>query len=107
MNKEEILKRSREQQEDEGVIFSDNTGRRYGFIGLNIMLSAYIILVVFFGGNFVIPMSFWCAFTGAECYGKYKVAARKSDLLGSLLLLFAAVIFLLCYILRDLLKVMG
>ena len=107
MNKEEILIKSREQKEDEGVIFSDNIGRRYGFSGLTIMLSAYMILVIFFGGNFIIPMSFWCSFTGAECYGKYKTTAQKSDLFGAILLTSAAVIFLLCYILRDILKVMG
>ncbi len=107
MNKDAILQKSREQKEDEGIIFSDNIGRRYGFIGLNIMLSAYIFLVVFFGGNFVIPMSFWCAFTGAECYGKYKATAQKTEFVGAFLLIFASVTFLLCYILTDLMKVIG
>ncbi len=107
MNKEEILKRSREQKEDEGVIYSDNTGRRYGFIGLNLMLSAYMILVLFLGGNFVIPMSFWCAFTGAECLGKYKATASKGEMLGGIVLCAAAVLFLLSYVLIDLMKVAG
>lgn len=107
MNKDEILKRSREQKEDEGVIYSDNTGRRYGFIGLNIMLSAYMILVVFFGGNFAIPMSFWCAFTGAECLGKHKATGSKGELLGGIVLCVAAILFLLSYVLIDLAKVAG
>lgn len=33
MDKEEILKRSREQKEDEGTVYADNNGRRYGVMG--------------------------------------------------------------------------
>ena len=65
MNKDEILRKSREQKEDEGVIHAENAGRRYGFIGLSITLAAYMILFAFGVGNFFIPMSFWCAFTCA------------------------------------------
>ena len=105
MNKEEILMKCREQKEDEGIIFSDNTGRRYGHIGLSIMFAAYMMLVIFMGGNFVIPMSFWCAFTGAECYGKYKTNCRKSELFGAVALSVSALVFLLSYLLIDLMKV--
>ena len=49
MNKDEILRKSREQKEDEGVIHAENAGRRYGFIGLSITLAAYMILFAFGG----------------------------------------------------------
>lgn len=107
MNKDEILRKSREQKEDEGMIHADNSGRRYGFIGLTIMFAAHVILVLFFGGNFAVPMSLWCAFTGVECFGKYKANSRKSDLFCGFVLCFAAVVFFLSYLLWDLLKVMG
>lgn len=107
MNKDEILRKSREQKEDEGVMYVDNSGRIYGFIGLTIMFAAHVILVLFFDGNFAIPMSLWCAFTGAECLGKYKANSRKSELFGGFILCFTAVMFFLSYLLRDLMKVMG
>lgn len=107
MNKDEILRKSREQKEDEGMIHADNSGRRYGFISLTIMFTAYVILVLFFGGNLAVPMSLWCAFTGAECLGKYKINSRKSELLGGLILCFAAIVYFLSYLLGDLMKVIG
>ena len=107
MNKDEILRKSREQKEDEGVIHAENAGRRYGFIGLSITLAAYMILFVFWGGNLCIPMSFWCAFTGAECFGRYKTKSKKSELLGALVLILSAIAFFLSYLLRDLMKVIG
>ena len=107
MNKDEIWRKSREQKEDEGITHADNSGRRYGFIGLTIMFAAHVILVVFFGGTFAVPMSLWCAFTGAECFGKYKTNFKKSELLGGLVLCFAAIVFFLSYLLRDLMKVIG
>ena len=30
MNKEEILKKSRDQKEDEGTVYAENKGRRFG-----------------------------------------------------------------------------
>ena len=107
MSKDEILKKSREQKEDEGVMHTENAGRRYGFIGLSITLAAYMLLVVFEGGNFVIPISFWCAFTGAECFGRYKTNSKKSELLGGVVLTLSAIAFFLSYCLRDLMKVIG
>ena len=105
MSRDEILRKSREQMEDEGVIYAENTGRRYGFIGLSITLAAYMILVLFNGGNYCIPMSFWCAFTGSECIGRYKSNSQKSELLGGIILCLSAITFFLSYVLRDLLKV--
>lgn len=107
MSKDEILRKSREQNEDEGVIHADNSGKKYGFIGLTIMLAFYMVLAVFCGGIFTVPMSFWCAFTGAECFGRYKVTSQKSKLLGGFILCLAAVTFFLSYLLRDFMKVTG
>ena len=65
MNKDEILRKSREQKEDEGVIHAENAGRRYGFIGLSITLAAYMILFAFWGRKFLHSNEFlvcvyWC-----------------------------------------------
>lgn len=35
MNKEEILKKSRDQKEDEGTIYADHNDRRYGVIAFS------------------------------------------------------------------------
>ena len=107
MNKDEIFRKSRELKEDEGTIHADNAGRRYGFLGLTLMFTAYMILVLFLSGTFSVPMSLWCAFTGAECLGKYQANSKKSELFGGLVLCFAAVVFFLSYLLRDLMKVVG
>ncbi len=105
MNRDEILRKSREQKEDEGMIHVDNCGRRYGFIGLTIMFAAHVLVVLFFGGSFAVPMSLWCAFTGAECLGKYRANAKKSDLIAGLVLCFAAALYFLSYLLWDIMKV--
>ena len=68
---------------------------------------SFFFLFVFWGGNFCIPMSFWCAFTGAECFGRYKTNSKKSELLGALVLILSAIAFFLSYLLRDLMKVIG
>lgn len=100
MNKDEILRKSREQKEDEGIIHADNAGRRYGFIGLTVMFAAHVVVVLLFGGSFAVPMSLWCAFMGAECFGKYKANAQKSELFGGVVLSFAAVVYFLSYLLK-------
>ncbi len=105
MNKDEILKRSREQKEDEGVIHQENIGRRYGFYGLSAMFSIYALIFIFIGGNLTVPMSLWFAFSGAELLGKYRTYKRKQDLFGSIVLILVSIGFLLSYLLIDLLKV--
>ena len=99
MDKDEILRKSREENEDEGLTHVGNVGRGYGFIGLTVMFTAYAITVLFFDAAILpVPMSLWCAYTGAECLGKYKASSKKSELFAGVILCFAAVVFFLRYL---------
>ena len=44
MDRDEILRRSREEGEDEGDIFAENRGRRFGVVGFSLM---FAVLQVF------------------------------------------------------------
>lgn len=106
MNKDEILRRSREQKEDEGAVYEKNIGRYYGFIGCSAVF-AIIVLVTFFTNQSInAPMSLYCAFIGAESYGKYHSNKKKVELFVFIIGSFASILFLLSYILIDVLKVM-
>lgn len=107
MEKEEILRKSREQKEDEGLIYKENMGRQYGFYGLTVMISIYCVIDISIGGSINAPMSMWFAFLGAEYYGKYRVNKRKREILESALGILMSIAFLRSYLLRDLVKIMG
>ena len=102
MNKEEILKRSREQKEDEGTVFAENKGRRYGII----MFSAVFIIITLFnlfaGQNNFAPYSMFFAYIAAEAYGRYRVELEKKLLVSAVFGAIASILFLICYILDTL-----
>jgi hypothetical protein len=98
MNKDEILKKSRELKEDEGTIYTDNKGRRYGVIAF----SSIFIIITFFNlftsqNNFV-PYCMFFAYMSAEAYGKYRATKSKTFMTTTVLASFASFAFLICYI---------
>ena len=99
MNKEEILKKSRDQKEDEGTIYADNNGRRYGVIAF----SSIFIIITFFNlftkQNNFIPYCMFCAYMSAKAYGKYRATKAKAFMTTTILASFASVAFLICYVL--------
>jgi hypothetical protein len=99
MNKEEILKKSRDQKEDEGTIYADNNGRRYGVIAF----SSIFIIITFFNlftkQNNFIPYCMFFAYMSAEAYGKYRATKVKVFMTTTILASFASVAFLICYVL--------
>lgn len=102
MDKEEILKRSREQKEDEGTAYADNNGRRYGVMGF---CSVFIIIMffnIFTKQNNFIPYSMFFAYMSAEAYGKYRAAKAKALMVTIVLASIASVSFLACHILTVL-----
>ena len=106
MNKDEILKKSREQKEDEGVIHTENKCRVFGFMGLSIMMAILAIIFVFIGGaNMNVPFSMWCAYLGAEGFGKYSTSKNKSQLIVGIITSLAAALFLGAYLFIDVLGV--
>ncbi|WP_324825364.1 DUF6442 family protein [Sinanaerobacter sp. ZZT-01] len=102
MDKNEILKKSREQKEDEGTIFVQNNGRRFGVIGF---CSIFVIIMVFnlFTGveNFVPFTMFW-AYAAAESYGKYRTTKRGVEGITAVLASLASLGFLICHIVDTL-----
>lgn len=102
MDKEEILKKSREQKEDEGTVYADNKGRRYGVIGF---CSVFIIIMffnIFTKQNNFIPYSMFFAYTSAEAYGKYRAAKATALLATTVLASIASIAFLACHVLEVL-----
>lgn len=102
MDREEILRRSRAEKEDEGNTFAENRGRRFGVAGFCIL---YILLVVF---NFTIGQSsysihalFWC-YISLEAWGKYRTSRRRAFLSTTVLAAISSLCFLACYMLEVL-----
>lgn len=102
MNKDEILEKSRAENEDEGTVYVNSNGHRYGLIGF---CSVFIIIILFNictkQNNFV-PFSMFWAYASAEAYGKYRITKTKIFMLTSILAAIATICFLACYILEVL-----
>jgi hypothetical protein len=102
MDKEEILKKSREQKEDEGTVYADNKGYRYGVIGF---CSVFIIIMffnIFTKQNNFVPYSMFFAYMSAEAYGKYRAVKTKARMVTIVLAAIASVAFLACHVLEVL-----
>jgi hypothetical protein len=102
MDKEEILKKSREQKEDEGTVYADNKGRCYGVIAF---CSVFIIIMffnIFTKQNNYVPYSMFFAYMSAEAYGKYRVAKEKTFMITTVFASIASIAFLACYVLEVL-----
>lgn len=102
MDREEILRRSRAEEEDEGNTFAENRGRRSGVTGFSIL---YILLVVF---NWVtdqpsysIHALFWC-YISLESWGKYRVSRQGIFLSTAVVAALTSLCFLACYVLEVL-----
>ena len=98
MEKEEILKMSRSQKEDEGTVYADNKGRRYGVVGF----CSIFIIIMFFNlftnqPNFV-PFSMFWAYMSAEAYGKYRITKAKTFLVTVVFAAIASAAFLACHV---------
>ena len=102
MDKEEILKRSREQKEDEGTVYADNNGRRYGFMGFCSVFIIIMFFKIFTKQNNFIPYSMFFAYMSAEAYGKYRATKAKTRKVSTMLASIASVSFLACHILTVL-----
>lgn len=102
MDREEILKRSRAEKENEGNTFLENRGRRLGVVGFCLM---FIGLLVF---NFITNRSsysihalFWC-YVSLEAWGKYRTSRQQRFLTTGVLAAASSLCFLACYVLEVL-----
>ncbi|MCI2056491.1 MAG: DUF6442 family protein [Oscillibacter sp.] len=102
MDKNEILKKSREAKEDEGVAYTEDRGRRYGVIGFCSVFIVIMLFNLFTGQNNFVPYSMFFAYMAAEAYGKYRLTKGKSLMATTVLGAIASVCFLACHILEVL-----
>lgn len=102
MDKDEILLKSREQKEDEGAIFADNNGRRFGVIGFCAVFCILALFNLFNGQNNFAPFAMFWAYGAAEAYGKYRAAGQKVYITTTVLAAIASLGFLACHIINVL-----
>lgn len=99
MNKDEILEKSRAANEDEGVVYVENKGRRYGVSGFCIVFIIIMFFNIFTHQNNFVPYSMFFAYMAAEAYGKYKVNKSKSLMMTTILGSISSICFLVCHVL--------
>ena len=80
MNREEILRRSRAENQDEGKTYVDNLSRRIGIVGVCLM---FLVLLVFNyctgQENHDLRALFW-AYVAAEAWGRYRAYRTRIQL---------------------------
>lgn len=102
MNKDEILKKSRAEKNDEGMRQAENQGRRVGQIAFCCVFVFVIIFNLFNNQNNYAPMSMFWAFIAAEAYPKYQFTKRKAFLISTIAGAVASIASLLSFIIASL-----
>lgn len=105
MNKEEILERSRQAGEDEGMEHTENHGRIVGYFAFSIF---YLIIVIFdwvFGdGRTAEAVSSLCfILLASQTYIKYRFARQKTYLVIAIIGSISSLAFAASYIIITLL----
>lgn len=98
MDRDEVLKKSREQKEDEGAVYVENKGRQYGVVGFCTVFAIILFFNLFTRQNNFVPYSMFFAYMAAEAYGKYRIGKQKALIVTMILAAVAAVLFLVCHI---------
>ena len=98
MNKDEILKKSRQQKNDEGMEHAENSGRKFGFAAFTFVF-IFILIFSFFMGiqNYAIFALYW-TFIAAESIPKYRFTNNKTYLIIAIAGFIAAIAFLLRFL---------
>ena len=102
MNKSEILEKSRAQKEDEGMLYIEDRGRRYGEIGFCSVFIVIMFFNLFTKQNNFVPYSMIFAYLSAQAYGKYRLMKSNAYKATIILAAIASLLFLVCYILEVL-----
>ncbi|MBZ9623171.1 DUF6442 family protein [Clostridium sp. FP2] len=82
MNKEEILSKSREEKNDEGIKYLEDKGRKFGEIGFSAIIIFLVIYNLIKGLNSYSVFSIFWAYLALKYYGKYKILKEKEYLIG-------------------------
>lgn len=106
MDKEEILKRSRAEKEDEGEIYAANKGRRAGVAAFCMVFIIIVVFNIITGQSNYMPFAMFWAYAAAEGWGKYRVAGTKAYLWVTVFGGAGAVCWLAAYVLSVLKNVL-
>ena len=102
MDREEILKRSRAEKEDEGEKFLADRGRRWGVVGFCLMTIVLLAFDAATGQNSYSVLAMFWSYISLEAWGKYRTCGRRIFLTTAGLAVVSALCFLACHVIRVL-----
>ena len=102
MDREEILRRSRAEKEDEGDTFLANKGRRWGMVGFGARASVLLVFNLATGQNSYSVLAMFWSYIALEAWAKYRVSRRHTFLTVAVLAAFSSLCFLACHVLEVL-----
>lgn len=100
--KEEILRRSRNSKQDEGMEFIENKGRKIGFTALCVIFIFIVLFNALLGKNSNEVASLFWAYLAFESIPKYKFTHEKIYLITAIFGIIASFTSLLNFILTSL-----
>lgn len=101
MEREELLKKFKNNQEDEGIIYVENVSSEYGFkamLFLTILLMLYQKVKTQPTGNVTSIMFVFLAFSSLK---KYSYTKKRLDLVSGLFYLFLCLTFIAFYVVKT------
>ena len=99
MDRDEILRRSRAEKEDEGNTFLENRGRRWGVIGFCVMTIVLLVFNLATGQNSYSVVAMVWSDGSLEAWAKYRISRRRAFLATAVLAALCALSFLACHVL--------
>ena len=99
MDRDEILRRSRAEKEDEGNTFLENKGRRWGMVGFCAMTIVLLVFNLATGQNSYRVLAMFWSYIALEAWAKYRVSRRHTFLTVAVLAAFSSLCFLDCHVL--------
>ena len=99
MDRDEILRRSRAEKEDEGNTFLENKGRRWGMVGFCAMTIVRLVFNLATGQNSYSVLAMFWSYIALEAWAKYRVSRRHTFLTVAVLAAFSSLCFLACHVL--------
>ena len=102
MDREEILRRSRAEKEDEGNTFLENKGCRWGMVGFCAMTIVLLVFNLAAGQNSCSVLAMFWSYIALEAWAKYRVSRRHTFLTVAVLAAFSSLCFLACHVLEVL-----
>ena len=104
IKRDEILQKRRQSNNDEGMEYAENQGRKIGFIAFTILFIFIAIFNLFFGDprtSYATFSLFWIYIAG-EVYEKFCFTKRGLDIITTIVASFSSILFTVKFILITL-----